>query len=161
MPLVIILVLFYSVGRYTDLTGLGVTQTSPWWTALTAQLVHLNLFHLLSNSMLIAMYSRCYTRWLNPFIALPITAFVSLTSITLSAQQTPTFGASCIVCAMMGVLVTVQERRAGLKNAILVTSCILITALLPSHINWQCHAYAFSLAVILTTLFGRKIYAAR
>lgn len=161
MPLIILLALVYSVSRYTDLTGWGMTQSSPWWTAITAQLLHLNLLHLLSNSVLIAMYSRWYTRWLNPYISIPLTALVSIISITLSAQQMPTCGASCIVCAMMGLIVATQERKASLKNALMISCCIILTALLPSSVNWQAHAYAFSAAAVVTSLLGNKIYAAR
>lgn len=161
MLIVIVLILVYSVGRYTDLSGWGISSSFPWWTIFTCHWVHLSAWHLIANCIPIPVYSAYYSRWLNPWLSVPITAVSAMMASYMSMQYIPSYGASSIIFAMTGVIISTQEKKTGIKNAMMVLSCILLTMLFADKINWQCHAYAFSISVILASACGRKIYASR
>lgn len=159
MYLILIFALLFSVGRYTDLTLLGASTSSPWWTLLTCHFMHLNLFHLLSNSILAAIYIHQLRRYYNPKTVIPIIVGATLLSTSISIESTPTFGASSIICAMIGVIVSSMDRKHLIKNTILVLICILITYLLSDNINSKLHITSFLLALIPGIAIRKHLYA--
>lgn len=159
MYFILILLLFYSVSLHTDLSVMGYTETSPWWTMFTYNLVHLSFLHLLVNSFVIYSYWRLFRKHLCRAPLFLLLAFTSVFAAILSADTTPTVGASSIGYSMIGIflaLYNISKIEKG-KLLLLVMASFFIPAIFSPHINTLNHAVSFITSLCFASLFRKGL----
>lgn len=154
MLFIFILLIIYSVGRFTDLSSLALSTSSPIYTLLTFHFLHFEWYHLAINLFLFVFYWR-YMRWSRYSYTMPIIIIASITAGYLARYDVPTVGCSAIIMSMAGILVATLKPRLILKNLILFAVAFAITSL-AAHINTLIHIYAFSISLILARIAGNK-----
>lgn len=164
MPFVLLLVLFYSISTYTDLTPLAVSSDSQWYQYLTFNLCHVSFLHLTANSIAFLLYWRILRYHSNLFISIPTVLLSATLSAILSASISPTMGISSIVYAMIGIYVVGMKTPYHISKPLRIRFLIIlilsfaITVWLPS-INTLMHVYSILFSTIFSFLSKKYMYA--
>jgi len=88
--------------------SLGFTATSAWWTHLTYNFQHANIWHLLVNSVAFWCVFKSLERHIPPYKIITISLAVAIiASFIPPFYETPTVGASGMIYAMIGILVSI------------------------------------------------------
>lgn len=161
MPVIVflyILTLVYSISFYYPVEMYGAYQGAPLINFILCHFIHINILHLIMNGSLIALYWKSLSRYNMKFV-IPIVFVSSILSAYLSAQETPTIGASSIVMSMIGVLCAFFSKSNKIRINILVIATCLISGLLAQHINTYIHLYSFYISFAVSLLTRRFMYA--
>ena len=157
MPLVILLFFIYSISRYMDLSQFGIHIGCPWYNYVAYSFIHINILHLLTNSVLFLFYWR-NIRKMNMYIVIPIIVVATILSSILSVYSQPTIGLSATVMSMAGVITATLQRRKQLEIIILFAISCTITILFASNINTLIHIYSFAFSLITSLVVRRFLY---
>lgn len=160
MYFILLLIYFYAISGIVDLSLLGVSDTSPWWSLFTYNFVHLSFIHLLVNSIAFISYWHILKRYLNVYIVAVISIFVSVISAYWGSCPMPTVGSSAIIYAFIGIYaVTIPlAKRELVKFFFMVLFSFVFTGLFAQSINTKIHIYSFTLSVVISLLIRRFIY---
>ena len=157
MPFIILLFFIYSINSYIDLSQLGVYTGCPWYNYITYNFIHVNLLHLLANSLLFLFYWK-NIRQMNRYVVIPIIVIASTLASLLSVYSQPTIGLSAYIMSMAGIITSTLTRRTQIKIVILFTLSCTITALFASNINTLIHINSFAFSLIASLIVGRFLY---
>lgn len=131
-------------------TSLACSSSSPWWTCITANFIHANVFHVAINVFVLAMFSfygyRRYNR-----VAFIGFAIASLAFFVLRGA-TPSCGLSGVIFAIYGILVTrCMQRRDLLMSAV----CIAVTFIPP--LNGTLHLVCWLVGFLIGLIYAKKV----
>ena len=155
-----ILFWFFTLNYYTDPSWLGVSYGTPWWHLLTYSFVHVSLLHMLTNAAMHVYYWR-FLRQLPLWRVLAAIVPAVILSAWLARQQVPTIGASAVVFAEIGIVMTYMRRKADIVRALVTLAMVFtLTGLFAPHINTLIHVYAIAIAYVAYRITGMnlKIY---
>lgn len=160
MYFILLLVCFYAMSCTIDLSQLGVSDTSPWWTLLTYSMVHLSFIHLLINSIAFMSYWRILKRYFNTYAVLCIAVFTSVISAYLGKAAIPTVGASAVIYSMAGTYIAAVPSlpKGKVKFFLMVIISFIFTGLFAQSINTDIHIYSFFISAAVSLLTRRFIY---
>ena len=89
--------------------SLGYTSASAWWTHITYNFQHANIWHLLVNLIAFWCVFKSLERHIQPYKIVAISLAVSIVCSFLTAHPTiPTVGASGMIYAMIGMLFSIN-----------------------------------------------------
>lgn len=157
MPFIILLFFIYSISSYIDLSQLGVYIGCPWYNYFAYNFIHVNLLHLIANSLLFLFYWKSIRR-MNRYVAIPIIVIVSTLASILSVYSQPTIGLSASVMSMAGIITATLPKRTQIKIVTLFALSCTITALFASNINTLIHIYSFAFSLIVSLVVRRFLY---
>lgn len=157
MIFIYILIIFYSVSRYFDVSFMGLTSEHQWYQLLTYNVIHLSFYHLIVNSIGIIMYKSVLIRSFG-YIRTLITVLISvLIPSFMFAANKPTYGASSIVFSMIGMflyLIWSKGYAGRLKYTFMLLIIILTQCIAGNSVmNWQIHISSMLLAYFLSYVF--------
>lgn len=160
MYFILLLIYFYAISSVVDLSSLGVSDSSPWWSLFTYNLVHFSFIHLLVNSITFISYWRILKRYLNIYIVLVVSIFVPAVSAYWGCYSIPTVGASAVIYTLIGIYTVVipLAKRELVKSLFLILFSFIFTGLFVQSINTNIHIYSFGLSVVISLLTRRFIY---
>lgn len=160
MYFILLLIYFYAISNVVDLSSLGVSDTSPWWSLFTYNLVHLSFIHLSVNSIAFISYWGILKRYLNVYIVSAISMFVPAVSAYWGCYSIPTIGASAVIYTLIGIYTVAIPlgKRELVKFLSLILFSFIFTGLFAQSINTRIHIYSFVLSVVISLLTRRFIY---
>lgn len=142
--LMALLTLFWSVGRYCDLSFLAVAPDSPWWTCLTYSFVHKNILHLLLNIWAISVFYKPLRHFKPHALAIAVffVPFAAAVTCRLGVSFYTTIGASAIAFGLMGCFIAEYDiiRKGRVYSSVAIS--LLVPFLFPN-VNAWCHLFAF------------------
>lgn len=157
MPLVILLFFVYSISSYVDVSQFGIYTGCPWYNYVIYSFIHVNILHLLTNSLLFLFYWR-NVRQMNKYVVIPIIIFATALSSVISVYSQPTIGLSAFIMSMGGIITATLQWSKQMKIVILFAISCTITILFASNINTLIHIYSFAFSLIASLVARRFLY---
>ena len=157
MPLVILLFFIYSTSSYIDISQFGIYIGCPWYNYVFYSFIHLNIIHLLTNSLLFLFYWKSI-RQMSKCIVIPIIVSATILSSVMSVYSQPTIGLSASIMSMAGIITSTLQWRKQLKIVILFAISCTITIMFASNINTLIHIYSFIFSLIISLILRRFLY---
>ena len=149
MYLILILIYICSISRFIDLTFLGVSKSSEWWTYITYNFIHLSFLHLAINSIAFYSYWRIVKRFFPLYVIIPILLCVSAISAFFCSSDTPTIGLSSIVYSLLGIYIPLMlYKKDRYKTYALVLVSFIVSMCFITKINTPIHIMSFLLSLI-------------
>lgn len=160
MYFILLLVYFYAISYVMDLSSLGVSDGSPWWTLFTYNVIHISFIHLLVNSIVFVSYWGILKRFLNVYMVICISLFASVVSAYLGSASVPTVGASAVIYSFSGIYMTSipLPKREMVKFVLMILASFIFTGLFAQGVNTEIHIYSFVISIVAGLLARRYIY---
>ena len=130
----------------TDVSGYGLSVTSPLWTRLIYSFFHGSWFHLLLNVyVLLTLGFKLDLRMREIFISY----ILACAAPSFCIGTLPTVGLSGMIYAIFGMR-TMRNSNPGsmILNIVLITAVSMFL----SHIAWRLHAYCYSCGLLISLL---------
>jgi rhomboid protease GluP len=144
----------------------GVLERGEYWRLLTAVAVHVDVMHLLSNAVLLAILAYLlygyFGFWIFPALGLAMAALTNYFSLLTYPPAVSLVGASGLVYWMTGFWLSIYllvERRVEPGKRVLRAVCLGLLVLLPSgfqpEVSYRAHAIGLGLGLVSALVFFR------
>ena len=157
MLVIYVFILVYAASRFEDVSILSVHSGSEWYTYLTYQFTHTNIFHLSINSLMVYLYWRVIKKTTNKYLSITICAISSI--LAGFGATGPTIGGSSIVFSLFGIYAVCNSLPIKKKLQFYATSAILISIpAINGNIAFLVHVYAIFISITLSFILKRYFY---
>lgn len=123
---------------------------SPWWTCITANFIHANVFHVAVNVWALAMFSLYGYKRFNRVVAIGF-VIASLAFFLLRGTM-PSCGLSGLIFAIYGMIVTRCMRR---RDLLMSAVCIAVTFIPP--LNGTLHLVCWLVGFLIGLIYAKKV----
>lgn len=150
----IVLVFFWSISRYCDLSFMAVSSDSPWWTFFSYSFCHVNIFHLFVNCWAIASIYKSLRHLKSHALAIAVffVPFAAALACRLLMSFNPTIGASAIVFGFLGIFIAEYDIVRPFRVYSSIALSLIVPFLFPQ-INAVMHAFSFAFGFFYGKLY--------
>lgn len=153
MKLVIIFLctIVYMASLVCDVSVLGVSSTSDWYTHLTYIFVHRSFIHYILNIIGLWFVCRASESFHGSSASLIIITSAVLSSIGTIGSDT-IVGCSGCVYAGLGIVAAYYHSKEYIESLIIAAVCNATLVIIGANIAWQIHLLSFIYALTLTLI---------
>jgi rhomboid protease GluP len=148
-------------------TSEGVLKRGEYWRLLTAIAVHGDVMHVLSNAILLSLFTYLlfgyFGFWVFPVMSLAMAGLTNYISLLTYPPAVTLIGASGLVYWMAGFWLSMYllvERSVGPGKRALRVACLALLVLLPStfqaNVSYRTHAIGLGLGVVSALVYFRR-----
>lgn len=161
-----IIILIFFIIYFCFGLELGYTNGSPLFTHFTFMFQHVNLFHLIINSLAFIGVYRTLRKFIKGYIIILLCILISFISSFFSVYDIPTVGASAMVYSMIGMYfgITLFDKKIKIidykKYSLYVISVLVMLAAsyLKESSNFfiHCCSLVISMGVVMSYLIIKQ-----
>jgi rhomboid protease GluP len=148
-------------------TSEGVLKQREYWRLLTAIAVHGDVMHVLSNAILLSLFTYLlfgyFGFWVFPVMSLAMAGLTNYIALLTYPSEVTLIGASGLVYWMAGFWLSMYllvERSVGPGKRALRVGCVALLVLLPSsfqaNVSFRTHAFGLGLGVVSALVYFRR-----
>lgn len=155
---------YFGLRSELAVSGEAVFAQGEWWRLFSAQLVHADLAHLMSNTLFFLLFSvlltNTYSRFFFPLSALAMGAAINLLCVSALPQEVSLVGISGVVHWMGAAWFTLYlliDRREPLKRRIAVILFLTLMLFLPEsyrpEVSYAAHLWGYALGALAGVVY--------